>query len=161
MQWNNEKGFSLVEVVAAFVLISIILISFFTLFFKGRETTVESKKTVDATYTAQQEMESIYAEVQQKNKTGSASMENILSTLHYHQMKSCTNPPTIYTNDRKYKNDHEYKNEVVVVEVFKNAKIDTLRNVMVSVYDQKKVTDPCQSKVNPKAQMENIMRAGD
>ncbi|MEN0587678.1 type IV pilus modification PilV family protein [Kurthia gibsonii] len=155
MQWNNEKGFSLVEVIAAFVLISIILISFFTLFFKGRETTVESKKTVDATYTAQQEMESIYAEVQQKNKTGSASMENILSTLHYHQMKSCTNPPTIYTNDRKY------KNEVVVVEVFKNEKIGTLRNVMVSVYDKRKVVDPCQPKVNPKAQMENIMRAGD
>lgn len=155
MQWNNEKGFSLVEVIAAFVLISIILISFFTLFFKGRETTVESKKTVDATYTAQQEMESIYAEVQQKNKTGSASMENILSTLHYHQMKSCTNPPTIYTNDRKY------KNEVVVVEVFENEKIGTLRNVMVSVYDKRKVVDPCQPKVNPKAQMENIMRAGD
>lgn len=155
MPYNNEKGFSLVEVMAAFVLISIILISFFTLFFKGRETTVESKKTVDATYTAQQEMESIYAEVQQKNKTGSASMENILSTLHYHQMKSCTNPPTIYTNDRKY------KNEVVVVEVFENEKIGTLRNVMVSVYDQKKVTDSCQPKVNPKAQMENIMRAGD
>lgn len=157
MPYNNEKGFSLVEVMAAFVLISIILISFFTLFFKGRETTVESKKTVDATYTAQQEMESIYAEVQQENKTGSASMRNILSTLHYDQMKSCTNPPTIYTNNTKY------KNEVVVVEVSKNdAKIDTLRNVMVSVYDQKKVTDPpCQPKVNPKAQMENIMRAGD
>lgn len=161
MQWKNEKGFSLVEVIAAFVLISIILISFFTLFFKGRETTVESKKTVDATYAAQQEMESIYAEVQQKNKTGSASMENILSTLHYHQMKSCTNPPkTIYTNDTndtKYK----YKNEVVIVEVFENEKIATLRNVMVSVYDQKKVIDPCRPKVNPKAQMENIMRAGD
>lgn len=152
MPYNNEKGFSLVEVMAAFVLISIILISFFTLFFKGRETTVESKKTVDATYTAQQEMESIYAEVQQKNKTGSASMENILSTLHY---RRCTNLPTIYTNDRKY------KNEVVVVEVFKKKKIDTLRNIMVSVYDQKKVTNPCQPKVNPKAQMENIMRAGD
>lgn len=156
MPYNNEKGFSLVEVMAAFVLISIILISFFTLFFKGRETTVESKKTVDATYTAQQEMESIYAEVQQENKTGSASMGNILLKLEY-KITSCTNPPTIYTNDKKY------KNEVVVVEVFKNdAKIDTLRNVMVSVYDQKKVTDPpCQPKVNPKAQMENIMRAGD
>lgn len=155
MPYNNEKGFSLVEVMAAFVLISIILISFFTLFFKGRETTVESKKTIDATYTAQQEMESIYAEVQQENKTGSASMENILSTLHYHQMKSCTNLPTIYTNNTKY------KNEVVVVEVFKNEKIDTLRNIMVSVYDKRKVVDPCQPKVNPKAQMENIMRAGD
>lgn len=152
MPYNNEKGFSLVEVMAAFVLISIILISFFTLFFKGRETTVESKKTIDATYTAQQEMESIYATTKQ---VSNASMKNILSTLQY-QMKSCTNPSkTIYTNDTKY------KNEVVVVEVFKNAKIDTLRNVMVSVYDQKKVTDPCQSKVNPKAQMENIMRAGD
>lgn len=160
MQWNNEKGFSLVEVIAAFVLISIILISFFTLFFKGRETTVESKKTVDATYTAQQEMESIYATAQQKNKTGSASMKDILSTLQY-EMKSCTNPPkTIYTNDTndtKYK----YKNEVVIVEVFENEKIATLRNVMVSVYDQKKVIDPCRPKVNPKAQMENIMRAGD
>lgn len=153
MQWNNEKGFSLVEVIAAFVLISIILISFFTLFFKGRETTVESKKTVDATYTAQQEMESIYAEVQQKNKTGSARMENILlnNKLQY-KMTSCTNPAkTIYT---------KYKNEVVVVEVFSNPK-STLRNVMVSVYDKRKVVDPCQPKVNPKAQMENIMRAGD
>lgn len=152
MPYNNEKGFSLVEVMAAFVLISIILISFFTLFFKGRETTVESKKTVDATYTAQQEMESIYATTKQASN---ASMKTILSTLHYRQMESCTNPPTIYTNDTKY------KNEVVVVEVFKNEKIGTLRNVMVSVYDQKKVTDPCQPKVNPKAQMENIMRAGD
>ena len=153
MQWNNEKGFSLVEVIAAFVLISIILISFFTLFFKGRETTVESKKTVDATYTAQQEMESIYAEVQQKNKTGSASMRNILpnNKLQY-KRTSCTPDKTIYT---------KYKNEVVVVEVFENSKEKTLRNVMVSVYDQKKVTDPCQSKVNPKAQMENNMRAGD
>lgn len=156
MPYNNEKGFSLVEVMAAFVLISIILISFFTLFFKGRETTVESKKTVDATYTAQQEMESIYAEVQQENKTGSASMQNILSTQY--QMKSCTNSAkTIYTNDT---NDTKYKNEVVVVEVFSNPK-STLRNVMVSVYDKRKVVDPCQPKVNPKAQMENIMRAGD
>ncbi|WP_338838029.1 type II secretion system protein [Kurthia gibsonii] len=154
MPYNNEKGFSLVEVMAAFVLISIILISFFTLFFKGRETTVESKKTVDATYTAQQEMESIYAEVQQENKTGSASMDNILLKLEY-KITSCTNPPkTIYVN--------KYKNEVVVVEVFEKSKEKTLRNVMVSVYDQKKVTDPpCQPKVNPKAQMENIMRAGD
>lgn len=152
MPYNNEKGFSLVEVMAAFVLISIILISFFTLFFKGRETTVESKKTVDATYTAQQEMESIYAEVQQENKTGSASMDNILLKLEY-KITSCTNPAkTIYT---------KYKNEVVVVEVFKNEKIGTLRNIMVSVYDKRKVVDPCQPKVNPKAQMENIMRAGD
>lgn len=153
MPYNNEKGFSLVEVMAAFVLISIILISFFTLFFKGRETTVESKKTVDATYTAQQEMESIYAEVQQENKTGSASMRNILpnNKLQY-KRRICTPDKTIYT---------KYKNEVVVVEVFKNEKIDTLRNIMVSVYDKRKVVDPCQPKVNPKAQMENIMRAGD
>ena len=150
MPYNNEKGFSLVEVIAAFVLISIILISFFTLFFKGRETTVESKKTVDATYTAQQEMESIYATTKQASN---ASMKTILPTLQY-EMKSCTPTKTIYIKD------HEYKNEVVVVEVFSNPK-STLRNVMVSVYDKRKVVDPCQPKVNPKAQMENIMRAGD
>ena len=154
MQYNNEKGFSLVEVIAAFVLISIVLISFFTLFFKGRETTVESKKTVDATYTAQQEMESIYATTKQATTEIPAKMKDVLTSLQY-QMKSCTNPPkTIYTNETKY------KNEVVVVEVFENPK-PTLRNVMVSVYDKRKVVDPCQPKVNPKAQMENIMRAGD
>lgn len=158
MPYNNEKGFSLVEVMAAFVLISIILISFFTLFFKGRETTVESKKTIDATYTAQQEMESIYARTKQETTETPAKMEDVLTSLGY-QMKSCTNlDKTIYT---KYKNDTKYKNEVVVVEVFKNEKIDTLRNIMVSVYDKRKVVDPCQPKVNPKAQMENIMRAGD
>ncbi|MEK4137903.1 type II secretion system protein [Kurthia sp. FSL E2-0154] len=151
MPYNNEKGFSLVEVMAAFVLISIILISFFTLFFKGRETTVESKKTVDATYTAQQEMESIYATTKQETNP---SMKIILHKLLKYQMKSCTPTKTIYIKD------HEYKNEVVVVEVFSNPK-STLRNVMVSVYDKRKVVDPCQPKVNPKAQMENIMRAGD
>lgn len=158
MPYNNEKGFSLVEVMAAFVLISIILISFFTLFFKGRETTVESKETVDATYTAQQEMESIYATTKQATTETPAKMTDVLTSLGY-EMKSCINlDKTIFT---KYTNDTKYTNEVVVVEVFENEKIETLRNVMVSVYDQKKVTDPCQPKVNPKAQMENIMRAGD
>lgn len=57
---EEERGISLVEVAASIVLITIILISFFTFFIQSKKLHVTSESVVDATYIAQQEMEEIY-----------------------------------------------------------------------------------------------------
>lgn len=56
----NEKGATLVEVIASFVIVVILLLSFFTLFIQTKQTTNSSAQIVDATYLAQTEMEEIY-----------------------------------------------------------------------------------------------------
>lgn len=56
----NESGISLVEVVAATVLLTFILLSFFTLIINTAKTTKTSEGIVDYTYLAQTEMENAY-----------------------------------------------------------------------------------------------------
>ncbi|MGE7983194.1 type IV pilus modification PilV family protein [Solibacillus sp. NPDC093137] len=57
---NEERGLSLVEVVASIVLFTIILLSFFTIFIQSKKTNILSESVVEATYFAQQDMEGIY-----------------------------------------------------------------------------------------------------
>ena len=57
---QNEKGVTLVEVVASFVILVILLVSFYTLFIQTAKTTKSSEDIVDATYIAQTEMEHIF-----------------------------------------------------------------------------------------------------
>lgn len=56
----NQKGGSLIEVVASIIIITIILISFFGLFVQSNKTENSSEQIIDATYVAQVEMENIY-----------------------------------------------------------------------------------------------------
>ncbi|GEL05007.1 type IV pilus modification PilV family protein [Rummeliibacillus stabekisii] len=56
----NEKGVTLTEVIASFVILVIVLFSFFTLFVNTAKTTKSSERIVDATYVAQTEMEKVY-----------------------------------------------------------------------------------------------------
>lgn len=58
---NVEKGLTLVEVLASTVLITLLLVSFFTLFAQGAKTNMTSENIMDSTYLAQKEMESIIA----------------------------------------------------------------------------------------------------
>lgn len=64
---KEERGISLVEVVASIVLITIILISFFGFFIQSKKTHVASESIVDATYIAQQYMEEIYGLISVNN----------------------------------------------------------------------------------------------
>ena len=57
---TNEKGLSLIEVVASILLISIILLSFFGLFIQSNKAKITSSQTVDLTYYAQTEMDNLY-----------------------------------------------------------------------------------------------------
>ena len=57
---RNNKGFSLIEVIAALLIITIILLSFFSILIQTKKTEVRSNETVVATYIAQAVMEEIY-----------------------------------------------------------------------------------------------------
>lgn len=57
---KNNKGFSLIEVIASVLIITIILLSFFSLLIQTKKTEVRSNETVVATYIAQAVMEEVY-----------------------------------------------------------------------------------------------------
>ncbi|MFF5993503.1 prepilin-type N-terminal cleavage/methylation domain-containing protein [Lysinibacillus sp. KU-BSD001] len=58
--FRDDRGLSLLEVVASIVIIAIVCISFFSLLVQTNKTKVASSNTVDLTYYAQTELENIY-----------------------------------------------------------------------------------------------------
>ena len=81
---SNNKGLTLVEVLASIILISIILFTFFSFFIQSAKTGKSSEEVVDATYLAQGEMEKIY-EVSNKGDFKSGINE-IVNSLSYKQL---------------------------------------------------------------------------
>jgi Tfp pilus assembly protein PilV len=57
---RNSNGISIVEVVAGFVILAVILISFMGILVQTKKTNASSETIQDATYVAQAEMEGIY-----------------------------------------------------------------------------------------------------
>ena len=58
---KNEKGISLVEVLASIVILTLLLTTFLMMFVQSAKTNKKSEEIIDATYIAQTEMENIYA----------------------------------------------------------------------------------------------------
>lgn len=77
---KNANGFTLVEVLASTVILTLLLTSFLMLFLQSAKTSKTSEHIIDATYIAQTEMEEIYA-ISIKTKYG--SREETLKSLSY------------------------------------------------------------------------------
>ena len=58
--FSCQRGFSLIEVVASVVILTIILLSFFGLLIQSNKTGKSSEQIIDATLLAQREMEKMY-----------------------------------------------------------------------------------------------------
>jgi prepilin-type N-terminal cleavage/methylation domain-containing protein len=58
--FSSEKGVSLVELLAAIVILSIIIVTLLTMFVQSSRTNSFSKNIMDATYVAETHMEEIY-----------------------------------------------------------------------------------------------------
>lgn len=90
---RNNKGFSLIEVIAALLIITIILLSFFSILIQTKKTEVRSNETVVATYIAQAAMEEIYY---------------LSTTMDYDQnnetIKDLKTKPVVYFEDDAHKN---------------------------------------------------------
>lgn len=80
----NNKGLTLVEVLASVILISVILFTFFSFFIQSAKTGKTSEEVVDATYLAQVEMEKLY-EISNKGDFKSGINE-IVNSLSYKQL---------------------------------------------------------------------------
>ena len=62
LNWRiDEKGISLVEVLASVVILTLLLTTFLLMFVNSAKINKKSEEIIDATYIAQTEMENIYA----------------------------------------------------------------------------------------------------
>lgn len=132
---SNEKGLTLIEVLASIVILSIIVIFVLLIFNQTMRTNKTSESIIDATYIAQKEMEQIYNISRQQKPQLSESNSYIWQQ----------------TNGDKwdiYKK--ELENSEFSIEVRKKD-VDDMVRILVLVYDADNTL---------KAQMENLLQWG-
>ncbi|MGA4518573.1 type IV pilus modification PilV family protein [Solibacillus silvestris] len=145
---KEDRGISLVEVVASIVLITIILISFFSFFIQSKKTQVASESIVDATYVAQKEMEELYGLISGRSPEWLMDPNNTQITLNNMDF---IYDPTDTTCKNKCKKFLSFSNQEYWIQLAVNNKYHTLVNVMVNV--------PKESGLNS-VTMESIFRWG-
>ncbi len=116
-QLTNNKGLTLIEVIAAMALLSIILISFFGFFIQSKKTNVSSESIHDAAYLAQVEMEKMYTFASSRNSLTALNNTPLTIEGTIYQTKepirtnSCpstpSDDPTVYRTIHSYTRDAE------------------------------------------------------
>lgn len=142
LQFNiktNEKGLTLVEILAAIVLISIIFISIITILNLTAKTNRTSEEIVDATYIAQKEMEFIY-----KLSTEDSSFSE---SLGYEELAK-------EGNWNVYRKDSEQAGYFLEIKEDKSER--PMIRIVVKVFESSD-----EAKIDPKAQMETLLIWGD
>lgn len=133
---KNEKGLTLVEVLAAIVILSIIFTSIISILTHTARTNRTSQEIIDATYVAQQEMEFIY-KLSEMNS-------GFIPNHGYSQQTTDDEGWTVYHKDSK---DTNFKIVIKEQEVE-----DSLVRVLVLVYE---ASD--HEKEQSRAQMETLL----
>ncbi|WP_096550729.1 hypothetical protein [Ureibacillus thermosphaericus] len=109
---RNELGLSLLEVVASIIILSIILIAFFTFLVQSKKINRISESIADATYIAQMEMENLYS------LSNGENFNNLILklksdsnyTLQSESLKKCPNNNQDYSDYVFEKIDSQYPN---------------------------------------------------
>lgn len=122
----DEKGFSLVEVIASIVILTIILVSVFSMLTQSAKTSKSSENIVDATYVAQSEMENLYALAK---KTAFSSHATTIINEGYTNVDASGNPLGYYE-----KTDSYYI-KLTVRDI--SDKYTSLTRIVIQVYDKK------------------------
>jgi len=73
----GENGLSLVEVLASFVILTLLLTTFLMMFIQSAKVNKSSEHIIDATYIAQTEMENMYA-LSKTTKNGAKEVRSII-----------------------------------------------------------------------------------
>ncbi|MFJ7182437.1 prepilin-type N-terminal cleavage/methylation domain-containing protein [Lysinibacillus xylanilyticus] len=130
---QNDKGFTLIEVFASLILITIILLSFFGLFIQSNKTTKTSSTIIDSTYLAQTEMENVFKEIKGKTE------EQLALSLNYKsngpsQTVACNNKEdigfsTIWTFEKQQKN---VRFELTIK---RHCQFELLDSIIIRVYE--------------------------
>jgi len=142
----NNKGLTLVEVLASIILISIILFTFFSFFIQSAKTGESSEEVVDATYLAQGEMEKLY-EIS-RNGDFKDGINEIVNSLE--------------PDDKQLTLDNPYIFKKIISGSYIRIKLtqhtdSQLSNLVIEVFEQdfEQETDP-----RPRAKMETILEWG-
>ena len=94
----NSDGISIIEAVASLLIITLILISFFSLIVQANKTGKASEQIIDATYVGQVEMEKIY---EFKNIAKISTLEADFGTnLAYMPIPIESSPPDIFVYEK-------------------------------------------------------------
>ncbi|MGE7978670.1 type II secretion system protein [Psychrobacillus sp. NPDC093200] len=124
---HNEKGLTLVELLVAIIIVTIILLSFLTFFLQSAKTGKSSEKIVDATYLAQTEMERFYElSVRIKNSDRILGIEN----LGYSVVSA-------NTEEEIFEKADVTNNGFIKVKLKLQSKSTSLYHLVIEVYDNK------------------------
>lgn len=138
--FKSQGGFSLIEVVASLVIITVILLSFFGLLIQSNKTGKSSEQIIDATYLAQKEMEKMY------NYFKSTTIETWESNFPYLAEKDEVNSAGNITRYKVIPSNAKNK-EIIIVNAEDISHDNTVR-ITIEVYDSRGAT--------LKAKMQNI-----
>ncbi len=146
---KNNQGMTLIEVVAALLIIGIVLISFFGLLVQSNKTTHKSNDIMDATYEAHKKMEEIY------NSSGGAdSYDDLAGGYTLDEENPGTSLSSLPTNQVYKYLPHEEDRFTYNLTLETFPENDTYKN---AVYVHLEVIE---NSTNSKATMENVYILG-
>ncbi|MEH7176393.1 type IV pilus modification PilV family protein [Neobacillus vireti] len=120
----NEKGMTLIEILASIVILSIIVVSLLSFFVQTARSNNVSKNIMDATYVAENEMEEVYSQIK-----ASTSLATLATPAGYTQ-KGKTTVTAFYEKNVPLVNPKHY----ITLELVSAAVGDPIVKVKVKVY---------------------------
>ncbi|MCS5500500.1 prepilin-type N-terminal cleavage/methylation domain-containing protein [Lysinibacillus sp. A4] len=146
---KNNHGMTLIEVVAALLIIGIVLISFFGLLVQSNKTTHKSNDIMDATYAAQKKMEEIY-----NLSSGADSYDDLTGGYTLDEESTRTSLSSLPTNQVYKYLPHEEDRYTYYLTLETFPEDDTYKN---AIYVHLKVIE---NSTNSTATMENVYILG-
>lgn len=134
-KWWDEKGLTLVEVLAGVVILSLIFVSIVNMLNQSARANKTSEEIIDATYITQREMETIY----KLSKEG----KNLDALTDY--MKQ--------PNEANWEVYHKNVNDHLLLEIKKDDSDKPMVRIVVTAYEVEDL-----AKTNPKAKMETLLK---
>ncbi|WP_298470283.1 prepilin-type N-terminal cleavage/methylation domain-containing protein [uncultured Psychrobacillus sp.] len=125
---KNQEGLSLVELLVAIIIITIILMAFLTYFLQSAKTGKSSEKIVDATYVAQTEMERFYELSLRINNS-----DKLLGIANLGYTPSSSNNEVQET----FIKNHSASNEIIEVKIKPHSNLNGLYHIVIEIYDYK------------------------
>src|SRR5690606_37898193 len=124
-EFKKEKGLTLIEVLVSIVLLSLILIMFFSMFIQTAKVNNSSETIIDATYIAQTEMERIYS---YSKKTSYSKREDALADLNFNKVANIDDWIIFEKND----SNSDFK---IVVKLQKQQLEENMNRLILEVYN--------------------------
>lgn len=127
---EEEHGISLVEVIASIGLITIILLSFLSIFVQSKKAHIVSESIVDTTYVAQKGIEELYGLISRESSDWLMNPKNTKVTINNVDFVYDATDTTCKNKCKKFLS---VSNQEYWIQLVANNEYDSLVNVVVNV----------------------------